>query len=289
MPPVTTAAVIPLWARVAEQIAGAIASGASPPGSQLPPEAALMRHHQVSRNTLRRAVAELEQRGLLRTEQGRGTFVEERLDYTIGGRTRLTESLARRGLEPGRLLRMIEQEPAAADVAAALQISPGEPVWRLVAVQTAGEVELNLATSWYAVARFPDFKARRRREPSVSALLRGYGITDYVRAWTRIVARRAVEAEARTLRQPLSSPVFEVQKLDADLAGRPIAYGVVIWAADRVQFWVPGVADLQPPTPAADKSTLRSSGSTLLPDPGCHLERGEGSGRHSLDPSRRSR
>lgn len=64
---------------LAEQVAGHllhdITEGIYPPGSQLPPEPVLAEEAGVSRLTLREAVKSLGQRGVLRVEQGRGTFV----------------------------------------------------------------------------------------------------------------------------------------------------------------------------------------------------------------------
>ncbi|MBR0665133.1 phosphonate metabolism transcriptional regulator PhnF [Roseomonas hellenica] len=230
----------PLWARVADDLRRAILGGTYPPGSQLPNEQGLMQLYRVSRNTLRRAVAELELRGLLRTEQGRGSFVQERLDYALGARTRLTDNLLGTGLTAKRRLREMWQVPASPEAAEALGIPLGDPAWRVVSLQCVDGAEINIATSWYSARRFPDFDQRRQQEESVTRLFRSYGIPDYVRAWTRLFARRATEAEARALRQPAASPVLEIHKLDAAPDGTPLAYGSGVWAADRVQLVVPG-------------------------------------------------
>ncbi len=64
---------------LAEQVAGHllhdIAEGVHPAGSRLPPEPVLAEAAGVSRLTLREAVKWLGQRGVVRVEQGRGTFV----------------------------------------------------------------------------------------------------------------------------------------------------------------------------------------------------------------------
>jgi GntR family transcriptional repressor for pyruvate dehydrogenase complex len=69
----------PVRAGLAEQVAGHllhdIAEGRHPAGSRLPPEPALAHAAGVSRLTLREAVKWLVQRGVVRVEQGRGTFV----------------------------------------------------------------------------------------------------------------------------------------------------------------------------------------------------------------------
>ncbi|MFG1810243.1 GntR family transcriptional regulator [Streptomyces sp. NPDC049040] len=64
-----------LYRQVAAAIRDAIVSGAYPPGSPLPSEAELIRRYQVSRPTVRNAVAALRAEGLLEVIHGTGSFV----------------------------------------------------------------------------------------------------------------------------------------------------------------------------------------------------------------------
>jgi GntR family transcriptional regulator, transcriptional repressor for pyruvate dehydrogenase complex len=61
--------------QVVGQLLAAVSGGEHPPGSQLPPEAELAARANVSRLTLREAVKVLRDKGVLRVEHGRGTFV----------------------------------------------------------------------------------------------------------------------------------------------------------------------------------------------------------------------
>lgn len=61
--------------RVVAELLAAVAAGEHSPGSRLPPEAVLAQRAGVSRLTLREAVKVLRDKGVLRVEQGRGTFV----------------------------------------------------------------------------------------------------------------------------------------------------------------------------------------------------------------------
>lgn len=60
---------------VAEHLLEDIVSGVYPPSSQLPPEPELAERAGVSRLTLREAIKDLRQRGVVEVQQGRGTFV----------------------------------------------------------------------------------------------------------------------------------------------------------------------------------------------------------------------
>ncbi|NAS23271.1 UTRA domain-containing protein [Herbidospora sp. NEAU-GS84] len=67
-----------LYQQVAAELRKAIYSGEFRPGDQIPTETELMDGHQVSRNTVRLALGELENEGLILRMRRRGTFVRER-------------------------------------------------------------------------------------------------------------------------------------------------------------------------------------------------------------------
>ena len=66
---------VPLYMQVAEILKQRIFSGEYSPGSSLPGEAELSQEFGVARGTIRQTLSMLENEGLVRREQGRGTFV----------------------------------------------------------------------------------------------------------------------------------------------------------------------------------------------------------------------
>ena len=67
----------PLYSVIASRAEALIASGEWQEGDRLPPERQLCQDFGVSRATLRQALGELEERGLISRHQGRGTFVTQ--------------------------------------------------------------------------------------------------------------------------------------------------------------------------------------------------------------------
>ena len=65
----------PPYAQLAAILRAQIASGELRPGRALPSLTYLMQHYELSRNTVRRAIAVLADEGLIRTRPGWGTFV----------------------------------------------------------------------------------------------------------------------------------------------------------------------------------------------------------------------
>ena len=67
----------PLYSRVESVLAADIAGGSFPPGSQLPAEDGLIKRFKVSRTTVRKAIQNLIERGLVKVRRGEGTFVTQ--------------------------------------------------------------------------------------------------------------------------------------------------------------------------------------------------------------------
>src|SRR5215470_16459792 len=89
---VDTGTGVTLWRRVADELERAIAVGSFKPGTKLPSELDIAKRFAVNRHTVRRAIAALAERGLVRAERGSGTFVEaRRIAYPIRRRTRFSE------------------------------------------------------------------------------------------------------------------------------------------------------------------------------------------------------
>ena len=230
----------PSWRDVQDALGGAIRDGRIPPGSRLPTEPVLMARFGAGRHSVRRAVAALAAEGLVRTRQGSGTYVREApvLDYRLSERTRFSENLLGQGREPsGRALDALE-EPAGPTVAEALRLPPGEPVFRIRRLGLADGVPVNLSDAHYPVRRFPGMLAAWEAGEGASAVLAAYGISDYRRIASTVHARLPLGDEARLLDQAEAQPVLVVRKVDADLAGVPIACSETVWAAERVQLSV---------------------------------------------------
>ena len=83
---------IALWRQIADNIRTDIGSGVFDEARKLTPEHELARRFGVNRHTVREAIASLVHEGVLRSEQGRGTFVQQRrrFAYPIGPRTRFS-------------------------------------------------------------------------------------------------------------------------------------------------------------------------------------------------------
>ncbi|MCB2023766.1 MAG: GntR family transcriptional regulator [Ottowia sp.] len=99
--PLAPASAEPLYVQLANQLAQAISSGEYGPGQQLPPEAALMTAHGISRVTVRQALALLARNGQVVSRRGKGTFVARApLQQDLSSLQGFQEALRLQGVEP---------------------------------------------------------------------------------------------------------------------------------------------------------------------------------------------
>ncbi|CAN5477658.1 phosphonate metabolism transcriptional regulator PhnF [soil metagenome] len=226
-----------LWLQVADALNAEISAGLHSAGAQLPTEPELMRRFGVSRFTVRQAMAHLQSTGVVRVEQGRGTFVAApAMVYDISHRTRFSRNLIEQGIEPGTEHLSHEVIPATEVVAEALGLAVGTQVIRRRSISTADGSPLSMADAYFPVERFPDFERVRAEHATVTETLRVYGIDDFYRAWTTIGARAAFAEEAALLNLSLGAPVLVTSKLDVDTEQRPIGFAITIWSAELVTF-----------------------------------------------------
>jgi GntR family phosphonate transport system transcriptional regulator len=228
------------WQDVQQALTAEIRTGRIAPGARLPTEPALMARFGAGRHSIRRAVAALEASGLVRTRQGSGTYVREApvLDYRLSERTRFSQNLLEQGREPSGLAIDAAELPAPDVVASALRLPAGEPVFRVRRLGLADGLPVNLSDAHYPARRFPGMLAAWETGEGASAILAAYGVADYRRIASTVLARLPSAEEARLLDQPAAQPVLVVRKVDADLSGIPIACSETIWAGERVQLSV---------------------------------------------------
>ena len=228
---------ISLWRRVADEIEQSIANGALRPGSKMPGEIDIAARFGVNRHTVRRAIAALAERGLLRAERGSGTFVEaRRIAYPIRQRTRFSETVGGAGHAVGGRLIASSVEPADAATAARLKLPAGTALIRLDLLRQADRVAICAATSWVAAGRFPGAGAVYAVTSSMTRMLAHFGVRDYVRKSTRISAAIADAADAAKLKVTIGRPILVVESVDADGEDCPVLTTRARFAADRLEL-----------------------------------------------------
>ncbi len=231
---------VALWRQVADGIERGIANGTYAAGDKLPGETEIAETYRVNRHTVRRALATLAERGLVRAERGSGTYVEaqRRLAYPLRSRTRFSEIVGAGGHEPrGRLIEASD-DVATRELARELGLKTGAPLIRIEALRLADRTPICVSTTWLSAEIFPGAGSVFAATRSMTKLLAHYGIRDYRRGSSKITAAIADATDATHLDLPLGRPVLVVDATDVDLGGKPLVTKRARFAAERVEFLV---------------------------------------------------
>ncbi|MDR3426430.1 phosphonate metabolism transcriptional regulator PhnF [Silvimonas sp.] len=226
---------ISLWRQIEETLAGEISRKLL--RERLPNETDLAARFGVNRHTIRRAVQALEARGLVRIEQGRGTFVQEEfIDYKLGKRSRFSHSLEKQQLAGTSQVQRSREAVPRDEVCAMLQVAAGTPVLQVDALDVVDGRVIGVCTQYFPLPRFHGFDVIYKACGSVATALGQMDITEYSRKLSRI-STRLPEAEcAQQLGQPKSQPILYVESVYVDAGGVPIEYGITRFAGDAVQL-----------------------------------------------------
>lgn len=229
----------PLWQQIETALLKQIRSGALSEGDRLPSAFDLAKRFGVNRHTVRRAIEALEERGFLRTETGRGSFVQEHpYHYPIGRRTRFGKAMHDLNVESRyRLIETGLQTPPR-QVARSLGLISGERVHRVVYSSEVEGRTVDHSEAWFPASRFPGLDRVFAEQLSVTRTLAEFGVHDYLRKHTSVMARLPGAEVARVLGQSTRRPVLCVHSLNVDAQGVPVQFGVTSFAGDWVQLMV---------------------------------------------------
>jgi GntR family phosphonate transport system transcriptional regulator len=236
-PPILRDTGVTLWRQIVRALEQEVAGGTLAIGDRLPGEGQLAARFAVNRHTIRRALGELSRQGVIRTEQGRGSFVaEDTLDYEVGPRTRFSEWVRRHSKEPSGTILDLREVAAEPLVAAALALKRGAQVVRMERLGLADAVPVSLTSHHFALTRFPGMLAALRETGTVTAALARCGVDDYLRQSTRVSARLPFPSEAELLRMPRTRPLLVAENLNVDRDGAAVEFGVSRFPTPRVQM-----------------------------------------------------
>ena len=239
---------VPLWAQVSADIRRRVADGAFADG--FPGEIALTEQYDVSRHTIREALRVLRNEGLLRSERGRGTTIEENTySQNLGTLYSLFRTIEDQGVAQRSEVRRLSTTTNPS-VAANLRLAPDTELVVLERIRFANDEPLAVDTAW-----LPKVTAR--------ALL----TSDFTRGglYDALASKCGVRPDAgheRVIAQTTPSHIAELLRLPTDVAvlyiertsyanDVPVEWRETYIRGDRFSFeaeWRPGVSSITPTT-----------------------------------------
>jgi len=147
---------IPYYYQLKEGLRDQIHRGILRPGDRLPPESQLTESYGVSVITIRRAMRDLADEGLVVRERGRGTYVTSPPPrFDVAFLRTFTEEMRRRGVEPGAKVLSAGVEKASAEVAKDLDVPEGASVVHIRRLRLASGEPVGVESNYLPEARVP--------------------------------------------------------------------------------------------------------------------------------------
>ncbi|MBD8164508.1 phosphonate metabolism transcriptional regulator PhnF [Erwinia persicina] len=206
-------------------------------GEYLPSEKQLAANYAVNRHTLRRAVDELVDKGLVQRRQGVGILVLMRpYNYPLHAQARFSQNLMEQGSHPTseRLLAVLR--PCNAEVATALGIHEGDTVIHLRTLRRVNGVPVCVINHYLPeLSWWPQLQ--QFSHGSLHDFIRLHLTAGLTRKQTRITARRAQAKESSLLQVSLHAPLLSVRTLNTCTdSGSMAEYSVSLTRADMIEL-----------------------------------------------------
>ena len=214
-------------------------------GDKLPSASDLTARTGVSMISVRRALTELENEGVIYRHQGVGTFVASGRILTAPNRTgELLSSLVgtKTRLKVRNELLSFVVGAASKNIAAALSVKPGEPVWEVRRLRHVGAAALILERAVLPVARVPVLdEAYLNAGHSMYAYLeREYGLSDAATEQAIQVDQPSQE-EWRVLGLRASASVVRIRGISFDASGTAFDCYEQVYGASNFVFYITNV------------------------------------------------
>lgn len=235
----------PLYKQLVAYFKEKIESGEWVVGEQIPSERELCRQFDVSRITVRQAIAEAEKEGLLEAVQGKGTFVARpKIHQELQQITSFKETMTMWGMVPRTNVIRIDSEPADLTIASVLGLTEGEPVLHLDLI--------GYGDQWPMVVYHSTFPYRTgmllaEEAKKLEAAGEGFSTFDlYENAGLEKpgMVKQTYEVGIASsqigelLQVPEGQPLFHVTSIFYSAAEQPLEFRTAYYRGDKYKFYI---------------------------------------------------
>jgi GntR family transcriptional regulator len=232
LPPLDESSDQPLYQQLQRGLRAAIENRVIAPDDALPPERDFAESLGVSRITVRKAIDELVEEGLLVRKQGSGTFVSNRVEKNFAKLTSFSEDMRARGRTPHSVWLDRSQGTVTPDEALKLGLSPGTLVYRFRRLRFADQAPMAVECATFVASCLPPLEEIGE---SLYLALEQLGNRP-VRALQRLRALLLNSEQAKLLEAKTGDAGLLVERLGYLRDGRAIELSQSFYRGDMYDF-----------------------------------------------------
>lgn len=231
---------VPLYFQLKELIMAEIKNGTYPKDSVIPTEKELSEMFDISRTTVRQAIAELVQEGWLYRVKSKGTFVSQpkiNQDF-IQKLESYNDQIRRTGRTPRTEVLDFKVMKASQEVAEQLELQPGDEVIYLHRKRYADDDPIVVLKTYLPYEKCSFVMEHDFEKESLYAVL---SEKDSVKVYYVKRLAEAVEAtsdDAEKLNMKKGKPILYFQTVGCNAFGKPIEYSLARYRGDKSSFEV---------------------------------------------------
>lgn len=228
---------VPLYNQLKELLRGQILDGSYPPLSKMQSESELGNLYRVSRITVRQALNDLQNEGLIFKIHGKGTFVAKAKAFqnvsTLQG---LGESLSRQGYEVINRVQSFKTVSATANVAQRLGIKEGARISEIKRVRLVNREPVSLEVTYLPLSIGEKLEKADLVTRDIFLILENDCQINLAHAELAIDAILAASELANALHIEEGSPIMRIERLTHTSDGQPIDFEYLYYRGDAFQY-----------------------------------------------------
>ena len=229
----------PYYRWLADSLRADIAQGTYQPGDLLPTEFELMRGYNLSSTTVRRAVRDLVQEGLIYRKAGKGTFVKRsKIEENLLRLTSFAEEMQSRNIRPNFLLVRALPVVPPPHACQALKLPEHAQAFLIERVQLANDEPIALAVGYWQYEMGQHLALHDLNTISLYETLEQTYHTPLVEAEESIGATTADADLARKLHIRRNAPLLVRRRLSFTFEMCPVEYTTTFYRADQYEYKV---------------------------------------------------
>lgn len=229
---------LPIYVQLEQGIKELIEKQELKPGDSIPSEREFSETYQFSRMTVRQAITNLVNDGILVRERGKGTFVAFRkIEQKLKGLTSFTENMKARGMLPSTKVLDLTLKQADPYLSKMLVVEEGALIYEIIRVRYADGVPIALETLFMSNDLVPKM-TKEQAENSIYEYLENQLYLKINRGVQELEASVSKKEESAILGIKEGTPVLRIQRIGYLADGRPLELAQSVYRGDLYKYTI---------------------------------------------------